>query len=330
MNVMMLTAGEGTRLRPHTLFQPKPAISFLNVPLYAYSLHFLNEIKIRKTVMNTFHLPSKLKATVKSFPTPYPIFFSDEESLLGSGGGVGNAKAYFQSEGDFILMNGDEVVIPKESKQMEKAIALHKVSGAIATLLVMEHSQVGSKFGGVWVNNDSKVIGFGKQKPESAVKGYHYVGIAIFSEKIFNYIKDGESNILYDGLTQAIQEGNTVKIVPISCLWFETGNEADFKSATHQCLDILGQKSNESTYLKRLIQWRSPNSEFVQMNNRYILADKRLIFDFELLLGYNVLGEDLFLKKGCRLKNCILGPRVQIKNADQLENIMIVNDQDVF
>lgn len=330
MNVMMLTAGEGTRLRPHTNYVPKPAISFLNVPLYAYSLYFLNEIKIKKAVMNTFHLPSQLKATVKSFKHNYPIFFSDEDILLGSGGGVGHAKAYFQAEGDFILMNGDEVIIPKSSDQIKKAIEYHKISGAIATLLVIEHADVGTKFGGVWVDAANRVLGFGKEKISNSVKGLHYIGVTVFSEKIFNYIRPGESNILYDALTAAIKDGNAATIFPFPCQWFETGNENDFKTATHKCLDLLTQKTAESTYLSNVIKWRSPDTEFVQMNNRFILADKKLDFDFEVLLGYNVLGEGVKLKKGCRLKNCILGPRVRIENADYLENTMIFNAQDVF
>lgn len=330
MNVMMLTAGEGTRLRPHTTFMPKPAISFLNVPLYAYSLYFLNEIKIRKVVMNTFHLPSKLKSTVRSFKHNYAIYFSDEETLLGSGGGVGHARAYFQAEGDFILMNGDEVIIPRENDQIKKAIEHHKSSGAIATLLVIEHPEVGTKFGGVWVDGLNKVQGFGKEKVATSVKGYHYIGVTIFSEKIFNYIKPGESNILYDAVTDAIKDGQTANAFNFPCTWFETGNEADFRTATHKCLDMLAQKTPESKYLFNIVRWRAPNSEFVQMNNRVILADKKLDFDFEVMLGYNVLGEDVVLKKGCRLKNCIIGPHVRIEKADHLENVMIINDQDVF
>lgn len=330
MNVMMLTAGEGTRLRPHTMYMPKPAISFLNVPLYAYSLYLLNELPIKKVVMNTFHLPGKLKSTVTAFKYNYPIYFSDEDTLLGSGGGIGNAKTYFQAEGDFILMNGDEVIIPKSSDQLKKAVQNHKASGAIATLLVIEHPEVGTKFGGVWVDASNKVIGFGKEQTVSSVKGFHYIGVTIFSEKIFNYIKPGESNILYDALTMAIKDGNRVNVFPFPCTWFETGSELDFKAATHKCMDILAAKAPESKYLMDVIHWRSPNTEFVQMNNRVTLADRKLDFDFEMLMGYNVLGEGIVLKKGCRLKNCIIGPRVQIQTVDQLENMMIINDQDVF
>ncbi|OYZ11878.1 MAG: hypothetical protein B7Y39_19335 [Bdellovibrio sp. 28-41-41] len=195
---------------------------------------------------------------------------------------------------------------------------------------MIEHPEVGTKFGGVWVDSIGKILGFGKDKVESSAKGYHYIGVTIFSEKIFNYIMPGESNILYDALTDAIKDGNTANVCPFPCHWFETGNEVDFKTATHRCMDMLVQKTSDSKYLTNVIKWRAPNTEFVQMNNRVLLVDKKLDFDFEFLLGYNVIGEGVTLKKGCRLKNCIIGPHVRIENADQLENTMIINDQDVF
>lgn len=330
MNVMMLTAGEGARLRPHTMFWPKPAICFLNVPLFLYPLQFLVPLKIDKIVMNTFHLPEKLKSRVQSFQYPYPIHFSDEENLLGSGGGIGHARSHFQNNGDFILMNGDEVIIPNQMNIMLKAIAKHQASGSIATLLVMDHPDVGTKFGGVWTNPDSTIIGFGKMPLPGAHKGYHYIGITIFSDRILNYIKSGESNILYDGLTLAIQDGQRAQVVPISCEWFETGNEIDFKSATKQCLESLTQSTFAATFLTDLIKSRSPNSQFSAINNKLLLADKSLSLNTQVLTGFNVLGANVQIKKGCRLNNCILGPQVRIEQADQLENTMIVNDQDVF
>lgn len=60
MNVMLLAAGEGTRLRPYTEILPKPAIPFLTIPLAAHALSFLRGFTIDKLVVNTFHLPHKI------------------------------------------------------------------------------------------------------------------------------------------------------------------------------------------------------------------------------------------------------------------------------
>lgn len=327
MNVMMLTAGEGTRLRPHTLFMPKPTIPFLNIPLYAYSLNFLKSIDVSKVVMNTFHLPQKLMSDVNSRDqfNPYPIQFSNETTLMGSGGGLWQAREHFQRQGDFILMNGDEIAIPNESDVMKKALAAHRTSGAIATLLVMEHPEVGSKFGGVWVDKQSHVMGFGKVQIEGSTKGFHYIGVAILSDRIFNYIAPGESNILYDGVVNAIKDGQKASIFSTHCHWFETGNETDFKMAAGRCLEILSQKNEESKYLSKILKSQAPNSQFTKTENGFVLTDRSSRYDMDSFSGFAVLGENVALKKGCRLRNTILGPHVQIRNADQLEDKMIID-----
>ncbi len=330
MKVMMLTAGEGTRLRPHTLFLPKPAIPFLNVPLYSYSLQLLKSLKIDEVVMNTFHLPEKLKFAVNARSHPFPIKFSDEIVLQGSGGGLGQARHHFLARGDFILMNGDEVVIPKYNDALDQAMAEHKSSQAIATLLVTEHSEVGTKFGGVWTDRNSNILGFGKQKIMGSEKGFHYIGIALFSDAIFKFIAQGESNILYDGLTQALKAGHTARIFPMDCHWFETGNEVDFRLATRDCLQMLSKKSAAANYLNTILSEYAPNSIYEKLEGQDFLIDKSAKYHKENISGYVVLGPNVTVGGACRIKNCILGPGVQITKPDLLEDKLIINAQDVL
>ena len=280
--------------------------------------------------MNTFHLPSKLKLAVNSKTYSFPVTFSDEVILQGSGGGLGKARNHFLNHGDFILMNGDEVVIPKDSDFLSRALAEHKVSGAIATLMVTENSEVGTKFGGVWVDKNSNILGFGKQKIARSVKGFHYIGIAIFSEVIFDFIRPGESNILYDGLTQALLAGHTARVSPIDCHWFETGNELDFRLAAQNCLQMLSMVSPESKYLQGILSKLAPGSSYQNLGGLNLLIDKTSKYKIENLEGYVILGPEVNVGTQCFLKNCILGAGVQINKTDRLEDKMIINDQDTL
>lgn len=308
MKIMMLTAGEGTRLRPHTSILPKPAISFLNVPLFLHALRFLEEVKPSQVIFNTFHLPERLKATVKEYTYPFDYQFSDEQVLLGSGGGLGKARSYFIQEENFILMNGDELILPELSGQLSKALDFHRKQKNIATLLVTENPEVGKKFGGVWVDSNNTIKGFGKQKPEDSAKGFHYIGVGIFSKEIFNFIPaDGESNILYDNLMKSFVQGHKASVFPLNCHWFETGNEADFKEAAWQCLDEIDNNTNQGKFILETIKRYSSESVYIKSKQAKILKHQSAQVDLSMVKSYGVFNKDAKVAQGLQLEKVICG-----------------------
>ncbi|MEK6556075.1 MAG: sugar phosphate nucleotidyltransferase, partial [Bdellovibrionota bacterium] len=92
MKAMILTAGLGTRFRPHTDKLAKPALPFLNIPLMGYSLFHLESLGIKDLVLNLHHLPQTIRAVAAQCTTqgslssnsnpPYKIHFSDETSMI--------------------------------------------------------------------------------------------------------------------------------------------------------------------------------------------------------------------------------------------------------
>ncbi|MFN7727619.1 MAG: NDP-sugar synthase [Bdellovibrio sp.] len=245
MKAMILAAGEGTRLRPYTLQLPKPAIPFLGVPLAFYGVELLREVGVNELVVNHYHLSKEiLKLFSETTDLRMRIHFSDESNgLLGSGGGIHKAKPFLESEATFFVINGDEIILPNHDGQLSKALKHHQQSQNLMTICVKEHPDVGTKFGGVWSNPQNAVVQFSKTKLEG-LKGWHYTGIVIFSNRIFSYFKDQvvDENILYDTATLAISKGEKVEVFPLDCQWFETGNPADFVAATDECLQALEQQ----------------------------------------------------------------------------------------
>lgn len=253
MNMMILAAGEGTRLSPYTLQTPKPAIPFLTVPLASYSLALLENIKIDTLVANTFHLPDQIEKLFKELNYPYRqlIFSSEKEQILGSGGGIHNAEASLIHGDHFIVMNGDEVILPSAPGLIQEMQEYHRWHKGIATLLVMDHPEVGKKFGGAWTEkagNSSKVVCFSKTAPTATMKGHHFLGVMILSKRIFSYFKDQivEENILYETLAKAMSLGEEVYVHHTNPVWFETGNPADFLTATEFCANSLQEFSNKT------------------------------------------------------------------------------------
>lgn len=325
MNLMLLAAGEGTRLRPHTLLLPKPAIPFLNVPLAAWSFAFLGTTKINRMCANTFHLPQKISQLFTQLPLPTSDFHLSHETdkILGSGGGLGRARKHFQGQGPLILMNSDEVILPEQSDIVEKAMTFHQNSKAISTLLVIEHPEVGHKFGGVWVDSQNRVIGFGKERPAEAVKGWHFVGVQILSDSIFEFIPDNEeSNILYDGLMTAMKAGHQVQVFPFNCLWFETGNPTDFLAATENCLKILHENphSAEGRYIQSVLnrfcglQWR------LESGHDYLclVSSSAKVSLNARLEGFSVIGSNSEIASDAVVKNSVIGSDLQISSSEKI------------
>jgi mannose-1-phosphate guanylyltransferase len=316
LNVMLLAAGEGIRLRPYTEKTPKPAIPFLTCPLAGYSLALLAGVEIGNLVVNTYHLPNQIHTLMpnliarrkpeKAGPKESlkELQFSDEsKGLLGSGGGIQKAKPHLTGSGIFMVLNADEVILPEDPDTITDFIEGFRASNEIARLLVMEHPEVGEKFGGVWCKREGRVqVGqstnrsrtvshhgvkivsqFAKKSPGAEFDGYHFIGPMLFRESIFKYFKPPDpqngivtENILYDTLSAAMAKGENVGAVPVQCSWFETGNPQDFLTGTKEALEILANNTGgKGNFLRKTIGLFGGQIPQIEANESEIIANYR-------------------------------------------------------
>ncbi len=256
MNVMILCAGTGSRLRPWTLKTPKPAIPFLGVPLAVYPLMAMDRIKIKNLVVNTHYLPEQIEQLFWKINWPCQrLIFSHEKVLLGSGGAVHNAHAFLKDSKNFILANGDEVLLPYSLGLFEDLIHTHERDQNLATLLVIKHPGVGTKFGGCFVDPQMQIKKFSKTLIPG-FEAFHYTGFCILSQKVFNYFKTEivEENILFETLTLAIQQGESVAAFHGSCDWFEVGSPQDFTEAELSLIQRLASFNPDSPFALQHLQ----------------------------------------------------------------------------
>lgn len=322
MKVMLLAAGEGTRFKPHTLTCPKPALPFLNVPLGFYSLELLQEIQVNEAVVNTYHLPKKIVSTFKPMESDLKsLRYSHESQLMGGGGGLWQAKEHFINEENFILMNADEIILPLQMGQLRKAYDFHCHNRALSTLLVIEHPEVGTKFGGVWLNSNNQVIGFGKTKPPQAERAYHFIGLQFLSKRIFNYLPDGESNILLNGVLPGIQSGETVQTYKIDAHWFETGNLSDYLQATEKCLHLLREKN---PLLMSILKKHSPHSQLEKNSRGIFLTDAKTDIKMDQFRGFAVVGSEVQIQPETQIENCVIAAKTKVASVREIKNELLL------
>ncbi len=329
MKAMILAAGLGTRLRPYTDTLAKPAIPFLNIPLFCYSVALLKSAKnfsIHEFVVNAHHKPEQIRALAKDLGA---VISLEKDLPLGSGGGVWQAREHFKNEEDFFITNGDEVILPTHMNLIDDMIEQHQKAGALATILVKRDPRVGTQFGGVWANLEREVFGFGKQSPAKLssspcalenLEGFHYVGVMILNSRAFQYFPEGESNILYDALMSAILKNEKVEVFIDDCRWFETGNIKDYLIATKEAL-VSFEKNPKDLFLNYLMKDFAPHSK----REHFILKGQNLKLDpAAKLSGFVVLGDDVTIPAGCVLENVVVAKGVRLE-AHHYENDLILS-----
>ena len=154
MEAIVLAAGKGTRLLPLTKALPKAAVPLANRPLGSYALTHLAQAGVTHAVINSFHLGDTLQAVLtEACPAELSLSFSREEMLLGTGGGLRQARRWLRDIGeDVVVMNADLYCKP----DILAAMHLHETSGALATMVLRKVDNP-QHFGSVEIDAEGRV-----------------------------------------------------------------------------------------------------------------------------------------------------------------------------
>lgn len=107
MKAMILAAGLGSRMRPLTLYKPKPLLEVGGKPLIVWHIEKLKEIGVTEIVINSAWLADVLIGALgDGSQFGVKILWTREDEGLETAGGIINALPLLGAE-PFILVNGD-------------------------------------------------------------------------------------------------------------------------------------------------------------------------------------------------------------------------------
>lgn len=179
---MILGAGYGKRLLPHTLTTPKPLIEINQLPLMAYTLRHLKKAGIQEVVVNVHHLKDSIKKYLEE-QTILKAHFLEEKILLETGGGIKNALPFFKGH-PFLVINGDVFFTPKTETFLNEFIDtfFKNPKKAQLALIPKECAPFFDKEGDFYKKDDDR-ISFTKK--ESSTQKYIYGGIQLLEPTLF-------------------------------------------------------------------------------------------------------------------------------------------------
>lgn len=108
MKALILAAGLGTRLRPHTNRTPKPLFSIDGRPLLDRIVDQLHRAGCLAAVVNTHHLSAQIEKHIASRSYPIPVSHRHEPTILGTGGAIRNLTDFWDNN-PFMVINCDIV-----------------------------------------------------------------------------------------------------------------------------------------------------------------------------------------------------------------------------
>ncbi|HXW37868.1 MAG TPA: nucleotidyltransferase family protein [Nitrososphaerales archaeon] len=212
MKAILLSGGQGLRMRPLTEDKPKPLVPVNGRPIAELQIEWLTkESGVDCVVFACGYKWERLREHFGEKFRGVNIEYSVEETTLGTGGAIRKAMSSFPDE-TFVVANGDIVT----GLPLQKMIDAHAANaGAAATMLVVPYK---SRFGVVRIDKLKTVRGF-EEKPEFPdvwINGGAYV---LSSKKTMKYLPD-KGDIERESFPKMVAHGDLMSYPYYGDWWY--------------------------------------------------------------------------------------------------------------
>jgi mannose-1-phosphate guanylyltransferase len=293
MQVMLLAAGFGTRLRPYSLIRPKPLFPVLNRPLLQVLLAMLRPAGCSRLVVNGHHLREMIAGFLADQPD---VVFQDEPVILGTGGSLREALPHFAEE-PLLVMNGDIL----HNIDISRLYRRHLASGNAVTLALHDLP----RFNTVQVVGD-RIRSF-RPGPDTREGLLAYTGIQVVNLEIIRRIPSGRFFPIIDLYEELCREGVRLGFTRVDgCQWRDIGTPEDYLQLHEELL--TGDQA-------RTLALPPPEGQ-------WLVSPGAAIGTGLQLSGWGCIGR-AEIGPDVRLRNCVVWDDARIPAGARLQNAIV-------
>lgn len=300
MQALILAGGKGTRLRPLTVYTPKPIVPVMNRPFLLYQIEILKRAGITDITLSLNYQPGKIEYLLGAGAEHgVNLRYVTEPAPMGTAGAYKYAEDAIRET--TVVFNGDILT----DVDVSKVIEFHKENKAEATI-VLTPVENPSAYGLVETDSENKVLRFlEKPKPEELEKikiNNINAGIYVLEPGVLDLIPKGENHSFEYNLFPNLLENKRAffAFVMKSEYWRDLGTPESYLSA-HQ--DFINGKIKNFEIVKSGENSDVSPTAFVSENS--------------------VIGENCNIKPGASIINSILGDGVHVEEKAVIENSVI-------
>lgn len=309
---MLLSAGLGLRMRPLTLRVPKPAIPVLGRPMAVEILNRMKEHGVGEAVINLHHLPDEVVRVVgEGKPAGLPgVHYSREETILGTGGGLGKASEMLRGEGPILVHNCDFL----SDIDLQAVVEDHRASGRMATM-VLTPARPGYPV--VDIDGDGKVLsiaGLPDADPSQIAGSHLFTGCHVIDESLLDRIPiDRPSCVVAHLYRPLIEEGSLGSYLHTG-FWWEFGTPERYLDGSLELIDLpLEERLRVTTH--------DPVREI--NGGRAALGPGAVFYEGARVVGRAAVGLACLVGKGSEIKDSVIMPEAWVGPGSSLERVIV-------
>jgi NDP-sugar pyrophosphorylase family protein len=236
VEVIVLAAGRGERLRPQTDILPKPLLKVGDRTLLEWSLSGLQAAGFKSVWINVHHLPEAIPAFIGNGDRfGLQINYSREDQLLDTGGALANIQS-IRDAANVLVLNADAFFadqIPFDAL-IERQ---QRSENCAATLLLKSHPEA-SKYGIIEADQNGQITTFigntvSAVAPTSVTK-YIYTGCMVLGIAALSQLPPAGTicSLTRDLLVQSVKSGCTLNSIQYSGEWIDVGTPERLSEAS--------------------------------------------------------------------------------------------------
>jgi NDP-sugar pyrophosphorylase family protein len=299
MQALILAGGKGTRLRPLTVYTPKPVVPVVNRPLLLYQIEILKRAGITDITLSLSYQPDKIEHLIGSGTEHgVKIRYVTEPNPMGTAGAYRYAAG--SSNETTVVFNGDILT----DLDVAALVEFHRSNNAVATLTLAPVADP-SRYGLVPIDKSGRITAF-LEKPSGEDRSQFKVntinaGVYILEPQVMDMIpKDVNRSFEYEVFPAILEQKLPFfGYVMTDSYWLDIGTPESYLEAHHE---LLGG---------RIAAFESPTDDRTDVATRADV-DKT-----------SVIGEGCVVKPGAKIVNSVLGAGVHVEEKAVVENSVV-------
>ncbi len=316
MQALILAGGKGTRLRPLTVYTPKPIVPVLNRPFLLYQIDILRQAGIKDITLSLNYQPDKIEHLLgDGAEHGVSLRYVTEPNPMGTGGAYKFAADAIRET--TVVFNGDVLT----NLDVFKVIGFHQQKKAVATI-VLTPVENPSAYGLVETDADGRVLRFLEKPKAEELAGLTTnninAGIYILEPGVLDLIPAGEnSSFEYNIFPELLERKKEFfAFVMDGNYWRDIGTPESYLAAHHDFLSgqIKGFKIKNSAEADVATAAIVDKASFVG-EGCVIKPNARIV--------NSVLGAGVHVEEKAVIENSVIWAHTRISNAATIQNAIV-------